>query len=185
MIPHDWVGNWLWNKRHLTDFRMAQLIMWALLACCLDTLLRLNMHTSDTWIHLGTQERCMWWRAGGRIPDQLEDEEFWKPTDKDQKIEKLTGPPDGTFYTKWIYWRGSFAVWTVNVSSLEGIDSVYIKMGIGVLSQCRRLLWGVSEQEATVVLSLSLWCWAILWWDCWPVVFSLCCCVAFSCVLNI
>lgn len=185
MIPHDWVGNWLWNKRHLTDFRMAQLIMWALLACCLDTLLRLNMHTSDTWIHLGTQESCMWWRAGGRIPDQLEDEEFWKPTDKDQKIEKLTGPPDGTFYTKWIYWRGSFAVWTVDVSSLEGIDSVYIKMGIGVLSQCRRLLWGVSEQEATVVLSLSLWCWAILWWDCWPVVFSLCCCVAFSCGLNI
>lgn len=41
----------------------------------------------------------MWWRAGGRIPDQLEDEEFWKPTDKDQKIEKLTGPPDGTFYS--------------------------------------------------------------------------------------
>lgn len=140
MIPHDWG---LWNKRHLTDFRMAQLIMWALLAGCLDILIKLNMHTSDTWIHLGTQESCMWWRAGGRIPYQLEDGKFWKPTDKDQKNEKLTGPPDGTFYTKWIYWRGSFAVWTVNVSSLEGIDSVSIKMGIGALCQCRRVLWGV------------------------------------------
>lgn len=107
MIPHDWVGNWLWNKRHLTDFRMAQLIMWALLACCLDILIKSNMHTSDTWTtpwssiklqmkkswRKNTRPAGRWWNCGS---PQMED---WI-----QKTEKLMGPPDHTFYTKWIYW---------------------------------------------------------------------------------
>lgn len=32
-LTNKW-GNWLKNKRRMTDFRMARLIIWAVLACC-------------------------------------------------------------------------------------------------------------------------------------------------------
>lgn len=90
------------------------------------------------------------------MPDQLEDGEFWKQADEDeQKIgyRRLTSPSDHTF-TPNENIDGVF-FWTVNFRPVKRIDVVYIKMGAEALSQCRSLI-GLSEQEATAVLSLSI-----------------------------
>lgn len=69
MMPHYWVGDWLQNKRYITDFRMAWLIMWAVSACCrISWPVQLRQaYTSDKstrTIETWDQEAHRWWTTG-------------------------------------------------------------------------------------------------------------------------